>query len=163
MPQRRPFQDWGFPSPTVNQFYTMMQSNRDWLLEHLEPVPDHLLWVRPVAHKNSIGNLLWHINQSERDWIVEWIGGRPIGREREKEFSPDLVMTRSELLDALRRGRAESEQVLRGLQEEDLDRPTGRPGFEGYTIKRAILHVIQHEAYHVGQIVFIREALMGPS
>ncbi|HEY8449968.1 MAG TPA: DinB family protein [Bacillota bacterium] len=159
MGYRRPFDVAGFRSRTAGELFTMMQSNRDWLLAHLEPVPDELLWKRPIAHKNSIGNLLWHIAQAERDWIVHWIDGQPFPRDREREFSADLAYTRKDLLDELAAVRTESEAVLRRLEDVDLDRPVSRPGYS-YTVKRALLHVIQHEAYHVGQVVYLREALL---
>lgn len=155
---RIPLADLGFRSPICNDLFIMMESNRNWLLYHQASVPEDQLWARPIPHKNSVGNLLWHVAQAERDWVCHWICGLPNDRDRDSEFSPDLRMSRQQLLDHLASVRAQSRKLLSQLSDEDLDRPVSRPGFN-YTVKRAILHLIQHEAYHVGQIVYIREAL----
>lgn len=107
--------------------------------------------------RNTAGILLRHIAGSERYWIGEVVGGRPAHRRRAGEFEHDRVegaAVRAELA----RVRALTREVLEELRAPDLlaevtvERSTG-PTTE--TKAYAVLHAVQHAAFHLGQLRYL--------
>jgi uncharacterized damage-inducible protein DinB len=120
---------------------------------------DEQLWFRPNENSNSIANLLLHLRGNVGQWILGGIGGRPFDRDRPAEFA--------------RRGGLARDDLVRPLQEvvrascELLGCAAG-PGLQAeYTIQcyqvtgyEAVLHVVEHFAFHTGQIVSITKGLL---
>jgi uncharacterized damage-inducible protein DinB len=126
----------------------------------LQDLSEAEIWWRPNEASNSAGNLALHLAGNVRQWIVSGLGGAPDARRRQEEFDERGPLPRTQVLSALRRAVSEACKVLRRLRAEDLERV--------YTIQRlrvtglnATLHVVEHFAFHTGQIIFITKQQSG--
>lgn len=88
----------------------------------LNLLDDEQIWARLRDSMNSIGNLCLHLAGNEYQNLVSAIGNRPFIRQRSREFTTETGLTKIELIGLLRKTRAESENVLFALQNEDLSR-----------------------------------------
>lgn len=115
-------------------------------------------WRHPHL-SNTIGILLRHVAGSERYWIVEVVGGRPIHRHRDAEFAGERLEKKT-LVEALRTAQAEVTRILERLTPGDLSAEVQqmfRDVPRMVTKAWAVLHSIQHTAYHLGQIQLFRK------
>ena len=110
------------------------------------------LWYRANDRSNSVANLLLHLTGNIRQWIIGGIGGKAIERERQAEFDARGGQTREELLGPLEAVIDEACAVIRMLSEEGLAREYK---IQSYTMSgiAAVMHVVEHFAFHTGQIV----------
>lgn len=113
---------------------------------------EELVWFRPNPSSNSVANLLLHLAGNVRLWIVGGIGGKSVQRDRNAEFARRDGLTKQELLDPLASVMEEAYAVLQWITDPALTRE--------YTIQKyrlsgiaAIVHVVEHFAFHTGQIV----------
>jgi uncharacterized damage-inducible protein DinB len=143
--------------PHVAPYWHMIEDLRRQVLEAVAPLDDAAInrAVPPLA--NTIGILLRHLAGSERYWITEVAGGRPINRDRDAEFAPAPVR-KADLVAAIERVRGESRAVVESFTAADLlvEVVAHRPrGVTRETRAGALLHVTQHLAYHLAQIRFL--------
>ena len=131
-------------------------STEYWTKLHcaVDALPADRLWWRPNEQSNSVGNLLLHLTGNIRHWIVSGVQGAPSSRNRAAEFAAQEGAPAAELLAALERALAEVDSVLSRLRAENLRERHTIQGRE-VTVFEAVLHVVEHFAYHVGQIVFV--------
>jgi uncharacterized damage-inducible protein DinB len=120
---------------------------------------DRQLWFRPNENSNSIANLLLHLRGNVGQWVLSGIGGRPCDRDRPGEFArregptkddlvrplQEVVRASCELLGCAAGPRLQAEYTIQGYQVT---------GYE------AVLHVVEHFAFHTGQIVSITKWLL---
>jgi uncharacterized damage-inducible protein DinB len=110
-------------------------------------------WTHPPL-TNTIGILLRHIAGSERQWIGAVAGGLALDRNRDAEFAKEQLQ-KAPLVDNLRRAHENVQTVLAALTASDLAAEievTWRGKARRVTKAWAILHSVQHTAYHLGQI-----------
>ena len=133
-----------------------------WLRAALASADDPLVWRRPAPGANSIGNLLLHLEGNVRQWILHGLAGRGDARDRDSEFSAGEGPGGAELLARLEATVLEACDTLLALdwsEEEWLAERTIQ-GFRT-TGFAAVMHVVEHFAYHTGQIVWIVKAATG--
>src|ERR1700730_12047833 len=120
----------------------------------LEQLSDEEIWWRPNAASNSVGNLVLHVCGNMRQWIISGLGGAADLRERDKEFAERGPIGREALLEELRQTVREACAVLARVDSNDLTERRRIQQFDvtGY---EAAAHVIEHVAYHSGQIIYI--------
>ena len=120
----------------------------------LEQLSDEEIWWRPNAASNSVGNLVLHICGNMRQWIISGLGGAADVRERDKEFSERGPITRAALREKLQRTVSEACDVLARLRPSVLTQQYRIQEFDvsGYY---AAAQVIEHVAYHLGQIIYV--------
>jgi len=122
-------------------------------------LPPEDLWWRPHPDVLAFGNVLAHLEGNVRQWILGGIGGACDHRDRSAEFDrregEDLV-----LLAALAGTVEEAACLIEGLPGDEADRPRTIQGFET-TTQGAVLHVVEHFAWHAGQAVWIAKARAG--
>jgi len=120
----------------------------------LEQLSDDEIWWRPNEASNSIGNLVLHICGNMRQWIICGLGGAEDLRERDKEFAERGPVAREALLKKFQQTVGQAGVVMSRLKPEVLTRPHRIQGYDvtGY---EAAAHVIEHVAYHSGQIIYI--------
>ncbi len=111
------------------------------------------LWYRHNSNTNSIGNLVLHLEGNIRQYIISGVGGQKDIRERSKEFLGGYSFQASEILDKLTATLQSADAVVQAISEEQLTKTVTVQGFP-HTRLSAILHVIEHLSYHVGQITF---------
>lgn len=120
----------------------------------LEQLSDEEIWWRPNEASNSIGNLVLHVCGNMRQWIISGLGGTPDRRERDREFAERGPVSGKALLEKFQQTVSEAGAVMARLQPVALTRPYRIQGYDvsGY---EAAAHVIEHVAYHAGQIIYI--------
>ncbi len=150
--------------PLVASLRQMLDQLHDDIYRAVDPLGDEAInWAHPHL-SNTIGILLRHIAGSERYWVVEVAGGRPVHRDRASEFVRERLV-KAELLTGLRAAHAEVQEVLGGLGAADLASEVEidfRGARRRVTRGWAVLQAVQHTAYHLGQIrLFARMATAG--
>jgi uncharacterized damage-inducible protein DinB len=120
----------------------------------LELLSAEEIWWRPNRASNSAGNLALHLAGNVRQWIVSSLGGAPDFRQRDQEFAARGPMPGPELVKALRASVKDACRVLRRLSATELARIYVIQGLH-VTGLNAIFHVVEHFAFHTGQIIFI--------
>ncbi len=99
---------------------------------------------------NSLAVLAAHVAGAEEFWVIEVVGGQPVGRERSAEFGT-AVEDNSELLARLDQVGHDVRQVLTTLSVEELETTPEVQG-KTVTVRWALLHVIEHTALHLGHM-----------
>ena len=118
------------------------------------------IWSRSNEASNSIGNLLLHLTESSRYWAVEVIGGKPIGRVRQKEFDRREPVSPKQLLDDLRAAMSEVDARLVKLTDKSLLEMRTSHG-DQLTVLWCVYHLVEHFSMHTGQILSMTKALVG--
>ena len=124
----------------------------------LDVLTDEELWWRPNEQANAVANLVAHLSWSNRYYLEQAIGGRDIGRHREAEFAARDGFPKPKLLETWQHSLRVVEEILNGLQPEQMTGPTDRTG-KPTTYGQILLHVTHHNAAHMGQIVWITKML----
>ncbi|HLI29937.1 MAG TPA: DUF1572 family protein [Terriglobia bacterium] len=126
-------------------------------LNHLD---EQDIWWRPNPASNSAGNLTLHLAGNVRQWIVCGLGGKPDFRDRNREFQEQGPVPARLLLATLRKSVQEGCAVLGALGPDELGTLYAIQKFQ-VTGFQAVSHVVDHFAYHSGQIVFITKLKLG--
>jgi uncharacterized damage-inducible protein DinB len=110
------------------------------------------LWYRPNARSNSAANLVLHLAGNVRQWIIGGIGGQPMERDRQAEFDRQGGIGREAMLGPLAETVGAACGVIRACDEAAL---TATYDIQSYRVSgaAAIAHVVEHFAFHTGQIV----------
>ena len=144
----------------------LIQESKRHLLEESWPRIDKCvaalseteLWQRDNAHTNSVGNLLLHLSGNVRQWIVSGLGTAPDERVRSSEFEEQGPVPAAELLTRLQSTLSEAGAVLDRLDPNQLLEARTIQGFDTTGV-RALVHVVEHFSYHVGQITHMVKAI----
>jgi uncharacterized damage-inducible protein DinB len=124
------------------------------IVDCLGQLSEEEIWWRPNDASNSIGNLVLHLCGNMRQWIISGLGGAADIRERDREFSERGPIARGELREELQHTVRQACGVLARLKPGDLTRRRRIQQFDvtGY---EAAAQVIEHVAYHLGQIIYV--------
>ncbi len=101
-----------------------------------------------------------HLAGNVRQWIIAGLGGEPDIRNRDREFQEQGPIPRRVLLALLRREVRMACRVLDKLTPPDLLKVYSIQKFR-VTGFHAISHVIEHFAYHSGQIIYLTKLRLG--
>lgn len=145
--------------PYIEDHWTTIEGLHKDIFDAVAPLTDDQINWRHPTLSNTIGILLRHIAGSERHWIAEVVGGRPIERVRDAEFEHE-DLEKGPLLDGLHDALGLVKDVLEQTTTADI-----RQTIQGewrrrphtYTKGWALLHSVQHTAYHLGQIQLFRK------
>jgi uncharacterized damage-inducible protein DinB len=110
------------------------------------------LWFRPNESSNSVANLLLHLCGNLGQWILDGLGGRRFDRNRPAEFSARQQLHKEQLLEPLRETVEAVCAVLRDLPDGAAAEEYLIQGY-GVTGVAAVGHILEHFAFHTGQIV----------
>lgn len=113
---------------------------------------DEQAWHRVNEHCNSVGNLLLHLRGNVTQWIVSGIGGRPFERDRPAEFAQRAALPTEPLISALNHAIRQACEIIKAQADARLAEPVNIQGYDT-TVLAAIFHVVEHFAFHTGQIV----------
>ena len=121
---------------------------------------DSQIWARGYKTENAVGNLVLHLSGNVRQWIISGLGGVPDIRVRDREFSTQTGISRTELTALLQSTVEEACAVISGLTEEQL---TQQHTIQDRTVSgvEALLQVVTHFSEHTGQIIFATKNLTG--
>jgi uncharacterized damage-inducible protein DinB len=110
------------------------------------------LWYRPNEHVNSVANLILHLTGNVRQWIVSGLGGEPYQRDRPAEFAARDGRPAEVIVPPLRETVERAIAVIGGLDAAALAQSQTIQKYP-VTAQTAVLHVVEHFAFHAGQIV----------
>jgi len=113
---------------------------------------DEQLWFRPNEHSNSVANLLLHLNGNVGQWILGGLGGQAFERHRQAEFDARGPIPRGPLLDTLEKTVSAACELIGAASADALMRTYRIQEYEVSGVA-AIFHVVEHFAFHTGQIV----------
>jgi len=125
------------------------------LLGHLKPhITDQELWQKSGEHLNSIGHLLQHIIGNMNQYILQTLGADVPARSRHQEFEDHLNVHSDELFAI---AKSTIDQCLDQIAQVD-----GQTWLKIHEIQifqmttmEAVMHSIEHNAYHIGQIALL--------
>jgi len=148
---------------TERQFLTFAANTlRDHYLpkikEAVAMLSEEELWARESDNTNSVGNLLMHLTGNVRQHIGSGVGGRPDDRIRPKEFAARGGATASSLILELELAVQEAYHTIATLDPRMLSDERVIQGNK-VSLLKDIFHVVEHFAYHTGQIVYVVKAL----
>jgi uncharacterized damage-inducible protein DinB len=127
--------------------------------EAVELLDDLELWLRESDAANSIGNLILHLAGNVRQHIIAGVGQREEDhRDRAAEFSAVGGLTKIDLIGIIEGTVLTAAEVLDELDPAELS--TTRVIQESEVLLLDdIYHVVEHFAYHTGQIIYIVKAM----
>lgn len=143
---------------------SLYDSTREWR-ENLEGVTSETIKFQLVPEGPSIGALLLHMIETEAYWIETFIAGKAPNPEEDllykvKETDVDNhkfpvayeqpIEWYFELHDQLRLRCLES---LKGVEPTEV---RTSPNHE-FTVRWILAHLVEHDAYHGGQLVLLNE------
>ena len=126
----------------------------------LAALPPGDLWWRPHGDTTSIGALLRHLRGNVGQWIVSGLGGRADGRDRKAEFAGEPEQDAATLMEDLEATLAEACAIFASLDAAALAKVYSIQG-NRVTGLRAVFHVVEHFAWHAGQITWIAKLRAG--
>lgn len=126
----------------------------------LAMLTDEEIWWRSNDASNSIGNLVLHLCGNVRQWIIAGLGGEPDHRRRDQEFAERGPLPGLALRAMLRSTVREACRVLGRLTAHDLARTYSIQKFR-VTGLVAVSHVVEHFAFHAGQIILVTKLKRG--
>lgn len=137
----------------VSEILTVLENQRSFI-QNLEKLNDEQInWI-PNGSKNSIGILMDHLIGAEKSLIHQTIFGIEITRNRDKEFE-QKARSIKDLLKIYDSTSHESKSLLSSkLSDKDLLEERTRRGSKN-TVLWYLLHTVEHNNYHIGQINLI--------
>lgn len=130
------------------------------ILQCIDSLDDTQLWYSPNTVTNSVGNLVLHLNGNIRQYLCHGIGGERDVRKRESEFIPKQFISKALLKSLI------SAAIKDGLTYVNAVSPKewlAEIDIQVFTMTRysALIHVIEHTSYHVGQITYLTKEQTG--
>jgi uncharacterized damage-inducible protein DinB len=130
--------------------------------ESLAGVDRHLAAARPTRGAHTIWELVLHI-AAWRDEVRERIGGKRPGAPTQgdwQEVTDTSEAAWKAALAALDTSYDALSRAVGELSDADLDRPLGTDSNPsgGSTVGLTLHGVVQHDAYHAGQISLLKKA-----
>ena len=105
---------------------------------------------------NSVYAILSHMIGAQSYWVRQVIAGETIQRDRETEFHASGKL--AEVLDRWEKNSDETEKILSRLSLAQLaETRTVRIRPEPVTVRWCILHLMSHNAIHLGHIQITRQ------
>lgn len=132
---------------------------RRQVLRSIEDLTDDEINRTPDGLQNTIGIVLRHLVGSERFYVYKTIGGNPFERNRDAEFGHDRL-AKANLVAAMQAAGDETERVLAEVSPAALAEEFELDG-RRHTKEWALLHTVEHYAYHHGQIRVYRRLVKG--
>lgn len=126
----------------------------------LQKLSDDDVWWRPNPASNSAGNLILHLAGNVRQWIGSGLAGKPDIRNRDREFQETGPMPRRALMALLQKEVGAACRLLTRLSATDLEKTYVIQGFR-VTGLEAVMHVVEHFAYHCGQVIYLTKLRLG--
>src|SRR5215813_4307306 len=127
-------------------------------LNGLEPTLRH---ARPASNEHSVWENLEHMRLAQEDILRYTIDASWVSPDFPEGFWPKETgeLTEEAWAASVSAFIADLEEVVKLVEDQNLDLSAEIPHGEGRTYLREILLVADHNAYHLGQIVQIRKAL----
>ncbi len=143
------------PLATLREVFEYNYWARDRQLRTCEGLTEEQ-FLRPMGSSySSVRDTLAHLLGAEWVWLERWRGRSPTAQDA-REFAPEKIPTLGAIRDRWRRLESDMRDYLAGLSEEALARPLTYENLKGetwnYPLWRTLLHVVNHQTYHRGQV-----------
>lgn len=159
-------------APEIGRMVRMLEEARERTLRTVRRLDEGIIDWAPGPRENSIGALLYHIAAIEADWLyVEVLEMDSFPEEIAALFPEDVRDGRGQLAkargiplaDHLRRLKAVRGNLLaayKGMTLDDYRRPRDCPNYL-VTPEWVLMHLMQHEAEHRGEIGMLCQRVTG--
>ena len=161
----------GTPPPIQTEaegLVVYLRQQRDGLLNAAFGLSEDQLRSKPSVSALSVGGLLKHAAQTERQWVDMIVGdGQAPGSEQAyvDSFALHETDTLASLRAELQRTAAATEEVVAALPdlgvEVQLAEGPWYPRGGGYTARWILLHVLEELSRHAGHADIVREHIDG--
>ena len=135
----------------VESLIFRLDEKTEMITKCLHQLSEEELWQKPNQVSNSVGNLMLHLCGNIRQYIISGLGNQQDTRERDLEFSISGGFDKAALLKKLDMVLEEAKSVLRTMDDQAWLADYQVQGFQLSGVGIA-LHVVEHYAYHTGQI-----------
>jgi hypothetical protein len=127
----------------------------------LEGVKSESRNIRPDGLPHSIWELLEHLRIAQEDILRYTLDSSWVSPEFAEGYWPasDSQVTEKTWSDSVTRFFADLDEAATLVRNTGIDLTAKIPHGEGRTYLRQVLLIIDHNAYHLGQIVQVRKAL----
>jgi uncharacterized damage-inducible protein DinB len=121
----------------------------------------------PIPQTNTAYAIATHAVGMGEFWVLALAGGRRVQRDRQAEFHASG--SGAGLIERFECWISETHAVLDGLDANALDAPaepprefrtTGNLGEKALSVRDCLLHVIEHDATHLGHLQITRQFLL---
>jgi hypothetical protein len=128
----------------------------------LQQVRDDELARYGPGEGNSVAVIVWHIAGNHKSRFTDFLtsDGEKPWRHRDSEFLPRDGVTRAEVMATWNEGWRVLFDALEPLTDDDLSRNVVIRG-ELFRVHEALLRLLAHTSYHVGQIVYLAKSFRG--
>ena len=137
-----------------------MDEKTEMILKCLDMLTEEEIWQRPNEASNSAGNLILHLCGNITQYAVSALGEQEDIRERDLEFSAQGGVSKQELIKKLSAVLKQAREVMLSRSPEQWLSEYKVQGFLLSGIGIAV-HVVEHYAYHTGQLAFWTKQLRG--
>lgn len=124
-------------------------------------------FLQPLGSSfSSVRDTLTHLMAVEWLWLDRWLGRSPTKRET-LEFAPEIFPDLESIAEKWIPVEAGVRKYLRELSAEQLVQPLTYTNLHGevwtYPLWRVLIHVVNHQTYHRGQITTLLRQLRVPA
>ncbi|MDP9375735.1 MAG: DinB family protein [Chloroflexota bacterium] len=146
----------------VATFWRYIASSLDRLVGLVDGLDEEgLNWRPPAPGANSLNVLAAHTLGNAEENLLEILGGRRVGRDREAEFGATADARASASLRERWQGlRVRIEAAVAVLPPAELDREREHPRRGTLTGRDVLIVVARHAAEHLGQAELTRDLLL---
>ena len=144
----------------VESLLFRMDEKTGMVLKCLDMLSEEEVWQRPNEASNSAGNLMLHLCGNITQYAIAALGHNEDVRERDLEFSTQGGPSKQQLIDKLGAVLAEARQIMLSRSAQQWLAEYRVQGFLLSGIGIAV-HVVEHYAYHTGQLAFWTKQLKG--
>lgn len=130
------------------------------IVQCIDILDDKQLWYAPNLVTNSVGNLVLHLTGNIRQYLCHGIGGKVDVRERDKEFIPNQTLNATDLKQQISSAIFDGLTCVNAIQSDDWLSEIRVQVFNMNKFS-ALIHVIEHTSYHVGQITHLTKMQTG--
>lgn len=139
------------------------QDARASLVSAVDGLPAHLRGRRPPGWPHSAWELLEHLRMAQHDILDFCINPKYVEQKWPEDYWPPSAEPPSDASwdDSVQQLMADLGRLKRLALDPAIDLVSTIPHGSGQTYLRELLLVIDHNAYHIGQLVAVRRALGG--
>ena len=142
----------------ISRYAEYLKNGRKELVDAVQDVTHEELHYDADGALNSIAMILNHAAGAEKFLIHKLVAGDEIQRDRDTEFAPHGD-TLQQILAKLEQSQARTMEILESMTDSQLlDEKKVRlsSGERTVTNEWGILHTLEHEAHHKGQVVQLK-------
>jgi hypothetical protein len=144
--------------PEIEECANILDGIKDEILDTIRDLDEAALNWTPLSAEmtNSVYSLVVHICGSESQMIHHLVGGLQINRDRDAEFIAKGTSV-AELEGLMKNASKTSREVLESLNAGQLTEVRDSGLWGKFTVRRAILRQIHHQALHLGQVQLTKQ------